>query len=166
VSISKSDAGSLKQLTNLEIDVTGATGKFATQIEDAARAALQSQNHTRGKLHIAVIGGAEMGRQHGRWMNDPSPTDVLTFDLRDSTKKGLVDGELLVCSTVAKREAKRRGGVWRAELVLYVVHGCLHLCGFDDHDEAVAAAMHRQEDRILKKLGWGKVFAGTGKRPV
>ncbi|MBK8269062.1 MAG: rRNA maturation RNAse YbeY [Planctomycetes bacterium] len=97
----------------LKISVTGAEGPFSKQIEEAARSALKSQRYKKGTLHIAVIGGAEMGRQHARWKNDPTPTDVLTFDLRDSMKKGLVDGELLVCSTVAKREAKRRRGDWR-----------------------------------------------------
>lgn len=160
MSAKRSIAGSRKRDAGLQIDVTGASGAFAAQIEEAARTALNSQKHKSGNLNIAVIGGAEMGRQHARWMNDPSPTDVLTFDLRDAAKKGIVEGELLVCSAVAKREAKRRGGDWRAELLLYVVHGCLHLCGYDDRDEAEAATMHKLEDRILTKLGWGEVFAG------
>lgn len=145
--------------SDLNINVSGADRALTKHIELAARAALHSQRYKRGDLHINVIGRAEMCRQHARWMNDPSPTDVLTFDLRERPAKGVVDGEILVCETVARREARRRKTDWRSELILYVVHGSLHLCGYDDHTGEESAAMHALEDRILVKLGWGRVFA-------
>ncbi len=142
-----------------EVSVTAAPRGLKQAMIDAARAALLARRYHRGRLHVAVIGAAEMRRQHARWMDDDTPTDVLTFDLRDEPERGLVDGELLVCSTVARERARGYGGDWRAELLLYVVHGCMHLCGLDDHDPVEAARMHRLEDRVLKQLGWGEVYA-------
>jgi len=102
----------------------------------------------------------EMRRQNARWKRDTRCTDVLSFDLRSRRRRGEVDGQLILCEAVARREARARGHDWRAELVLYAVHGCLHLCGHDDRRPADAARMHRLEDRILTLLGWGRVFAG------
>ncbi|MCG8407291.1 MAG: rRNA maturation RNase YbeY [Phycisphaerales bacterium] len=126
---------------------------------DAARLTLRSHNIRRGCLEVAVVGMAEMCRQHERWMGDASPTDVLTFDLRDKIEAGVVDGQLLVCKSVARRRARGRGADWRGELLLYVVHGCLHLCGYDDQDESEASRMHEREDQILSDLGWGEVYS-------
>lgn len=145
------------------VTVTHSPAGMDRSIIEAAQAALRSRRFTKGSLHVAVISDARMRREHARWMNDDEPTDVLTFDLRDDAVKGLVDGELLVCSAVARERARGYGGDWRAELLLYVVHGCMHLCGYDDHEPAEAAEMHRLEDRVLKKLGWGEVFAAESR---
>ncbi len=173
----------------LHIEVSGGPDGMERDIRDAARRAIRSQAYTQGTLEIAIVGDTEMRRQHEMWMRLDTPTDVLSFDLRDDvdavpqaqqslqslqptsrktrrTDPGRsVDGQLIVCKSVARRRARARGSDWRAELLLYVVHGCLHLCGHDDHDPDAAAKMHEQEDRILTALGWGAVFAGkTGKR--
>ena len=171
----------------LHIEVSGGPDGMERDIRDAARRAIRSQAYTQGTLEIAIVGDTEMRRQHEMWMGLDTPTDVLSFDLRDdvdavpqSTSRETqrterktrrtdpvrsVDGQLIVCKSVARRRARARGSDWRAELLLYVVHGYLHLCGHDDHDPDAAAMMHEQEDRILTALGWGTVFAGkTGKK--
>ena len=129
-------------------------------LREAARHTLRSQGFRSGQLEIAVVGDTEMRRLHARWLGDDSTTDVLTFDLRERPKAGSVDGQLLLCKSVARRRARARGTDWRDELLLYVVHGCLHLCGHDDHSETDAARMHALEDKILTELGWGAVFSG------
>ncbi len=148
----------------LTIVVTGAGDALAADVRAAARRTLRSGGIERGHLEIAVIADAQMRRQHRRWLGDPSSTDVLTFDLRDRRSPRTVDGLLLVCGSLARTRARRRGGDWRAELILYVVHGCLHLCGYNDRDSREARHMHELEDQILSRLGWGRVFAGA-RRP-
>ncbi len=152
----------------LKITVSDAPDDMAPPIRDAARRALQSQGFREGSLDIAVLGDAEMRRQHARWRGEDSTTDSLAFDLRDKPVDGHVDGQLLVCKSVARRRARSRRSDWRAELLLYVIHGCLHLCGHDDHDAAESARMHEEEDRLLTALGWGPVFrtaeVGSGAR--
>ena len=148
----------------LTISVTGCAEELAALIRRAARRTLESQGHRRGRLEVAVVPDAEMRRLHHRWLADAEPTDVLSFDLREDPRDKLVDGQLIVCRSVARRRARSRKADWRGELLLYVVHGCLHLCGWDDKEAEEAARMHREEDKLLSELGWGAVFAPRAAR--
>ncbi len=101
---------------------------------------------------------------HAQWLADSSVTDVLTFDLSEGPAEPVVDGQVVVCAPVARRRARKLGIDWRHELLLYVVHGCLHLCGFDDRRRADAKRMHLREDQILGRIGVGPVYYGPGSR--
>ena len=125
----------------------------------AARHALAAEGFTHGALSVAVVGRRAMARLHWRHMAVRGPTDVLTFDLGTDRARGRIDGEVVVCADVARARAPR-GGDRRgaAELALYVVHGILHLAGYDDHDAAGYQAMHAREDALLTQIGLGPVF--------
>jgi probable rRNA maturation factor len=112
----------------------------------------------KGSMGIAIVDAAEMARLHQRYMGKRSATDVLTFDLRDQTTDPL-EGDLVICLPVAIREAAARGHPARLEVLLYALHGLLHLLGYDDHRRADAAAMHAREDQLLAQAGHGAVFA-------
>jgi probable rRNA maturation factor len=116
---------------------------------------------TRGRLGVAVVDAAAMADLHQRYSGVPGPTDVLTFDLRDdpaADAASAIDGDVVLCLDVADRQARRRGHDTRLELLLYAVHGLLHLQGYDDHTAADARAMHRREDELLTAAGFGAVF--------
>ena len=70
-----------------------------------------------------------------------------------------VEGDVVVCVDEARRQAVNRGHEVRAEVLLYAVHGLLHLLGYDDHEPDSAAAMHDREDTLLAALGVGRVYA-------
>lgn len=143
----------------VEVQVSGARGALAGRMREAARATLSGEGRVRGRLEVAIVEDAEMRKLHRRWMGLGSTTDVLSFDLSDGGDDGVVDAQLVVCKPVAVRSAAEVGGDWRMELLLYVVHGCLHLCGYDDVTASKAARMHRREDEILQGLGYGAVFS-------
>jgi probable rRNA maturation factor len=82
-----------------------------------------------------------MSALHGRFMNEAGPTDVISFQ----------HGEIFISAEMAKRNARRFGNSLAHELRLYIVHGLLHLHGFDDRDAAGARAMAAQQQRILAK---------------
>jgi len=111
-----------------------------------------------GEVRVRVVRDEEMARVHGRWLGDPTTTDVLTFDLGSDPKAGLVDADLYVCADEAARQAEARGHGIEAELLLYVVHGVLHCLGYDDADPAAARAMHEREDEILQAIGVGALY--------
>lgn len=151
--------------------------RAATLLEQAARLALEAERIRAAQLSIAIVTDAAMRRLHKRYCGLPVTTDVLTFDLAEDAARGrgrAIEAEIIVCADVARREAWRRTGrgdrvQWlataRAELALYVVHGVLHLCGYDDHRARDFALMHEREDEILEALGLGAVFsAGSGIR--
>jgi probable rRNA maturation factor len=69
-----------------------------------------------------------------------------------------LDGEVVVCVPHARREARSRGTDPQDELLLYALHGVLHLSGHDDTTPRGYRRMHRLEDRILREIGVGPVF--------
>ena len=70
----------------------------------------------------------------------------------------MIDGEIVASAETAAREAARRNVEAKAELLLYVIHGTLHLLGFDDAAAEQAAVMHEKEDALLVELGYGPVY--------
>ncbi|MDX2017387.1 MAG: rRNA maturation RNase YbeY [Planctomycetota bacterium] len=111
-----------------------------------------------GEVRVSVVDDVRMAEAHERYSGVPGTTDVLTFDLREGPE-GPLDTDVLVCLDEAQRRGQERGHGAREELLLYVVHAMLHCLGFDDHDEAEAAMMHAEEDRVLTALGVGVVYA-------
>ena len=110
------------------------------------------------ELSIALVSDAQMSELHKRYMNDDSPTDVLTFALDENARGGVTSGEIVINVAEALRQSRRRGIPLQNELLLYAIHGMLHLKGMDDRTDSQYRAMHRLEDRILTKLGVGAVF--------
>lgn len=158
------DQGKRRREVGGEVRATGGPHKLNQLLEGVARAACAAEESAVTRIDIAVIDAVEMKRQHRQWMGDGGVTDVLTFDLRDR-RGGPIEGQILVCIDLAKKRAGPHGD-WRRELALYVVHGCLHLCGYDDHDPRDFARMHAREDEILESLELGRVFSeGARRRP-
>jgi len=91
-------------------------------------------------VEISVLGAGAMARIHREFLNEPGPTDVITFPY----------GEIAVCAPVAAARADEFRHTVAEELALYCIHGLLHLAGHDDVRPADARRMHREQDRILK----------------
>lgn len=113
------------------------------------------------ELSVVIVGDSRMAALHQQYLNDPGTTDVLTFDLRDQPA-GPLEGEIYVCRDEAARRAAERGHEATKELLLYTIHGLLHLLGYDDHDPADHAAMHAKEDQLLTAIGVGPVYGAAG----
>jgi len=73
-------------------------------------------------------------------------TDVLTFDLGENI------GEIILCPQVARANAKAHQTSTQNEIVLYVIHGILHLAGYDDHNPKDILQMRRMESKLLSDL--------------
>jgi probable rRNA maturation factor len=108
-----------------------------------------------GDLGLVLVDDREMGRIHGQFSGDPSPTDVLAFPLAapGAAEAGAPAGEVVLSVETAVREARARGLRPRNEVLLYAVHGILHLCGEDDHDPVRARRMDRRTLALLRGLG-------------
>ena len=111
------------------------------------------------ELSVALIGDRRMSDLHRQFMNVSGPTDVLTFPLDADVRGRVLSGEVIVCVPEARRQARERKVPLERELLLYALHGLLHLCGYDDRTDRDFRTMHRTEDEILTRLGVGPVFA-------
>lgn len=116
----------------------------------------------RGQVNLAVVGDTPMAELHQQYRNEAGTTDVLTFDLRDAPDQPL-EGDIVLCLDEAARQAAHRGHDTRLELLLYAVHGVLHLLGEDDHEPADYQKMHQRENDLLTRAGLGPVFGDVGK---
>jgi probable rRNA maturation factor len=145
----------------LALEVTAATGaQFVPFIRrNLSRAHAQLRPPLR-ELSVALVGDARMSQLHNQFMNVAGPTDVLTFPLDVDERGRVLSGEVVVCVPEARRQTKTRGQTVERELLLYALHGLLHLCGYDDRTADDFEEMHRAEDMILTKLGVGPVFKG------
>ena len=103
------------------------------------------------QINIRLLDDAGMSELHQQWKGLKGPTDVLSWF--HSSGDQPIEADLAVGHEVAAREAALRGHSVRQELLLYILHGILHGCGFDDLVPKAADRMHAEEDRILALVG-------------
>ena len=122
--------------------------------DEAVAAAVEAALVHGGRAGIEVVvifvDDPTLADLHARFLNDPSVTDVMSFDLGEGPGPA---GEVYVSVDRARERAQVRGVDLTRELCLYVVHGVLHLCGFDDHVESDRAAMRAAEGVVMTSLG-------------
>jgi probable rRNA maturation factor len=121
-------------------------------VQSAAHAAREYGGRPDAALSVVLVDDETLADLHGRWLDDPTPTDVLSFDLGE--EGGGPAGEVVVSVDRALVVARSRGVAPERELSLYVVHGILHLCGFDDVDEDDRARMRTAETEVMRHLGY------------
>ena len=93
-------------------------------------------------VEISVLGSRAMAKVHREFLNIPGATDVITFPY----------GEILVCAPIAAARAPEFGHSTTQELALYIIHGLLHLSGFDDLTAPEAKKMAAAQQAILKPV--------------
>ena len=99
-----------------------------------------------GDLSIAFVDRATMRRINRQFLKHDFDTDVLAFPL-----DGLLIGEIVISTDYAEKEAKRRKIPVMEEISRYVVHGILHLAGYDDHTPAAKSKMWKRQESYLQK---------------
>jgi probable rRNA maturation factor len=135
-------------------------GRFRRDLAGVAREAARRRRGS-VELSVAVVSDREMRRLHRVHSGLDSTTDVLSFPLSSPRDRVLV-GAIAVSRDTARREAARRGHAAYHELMLYVVHGALHILGHDDHEPRARARMRRAEREVLASLGLPAVFGPDG----
>jgi probable rRNA maturation factor len=130
----------------------GASGR-ARRLRLLARHALRDLGRADREVHLAVVGDRAMRALHRRYRGSAAATDVLAFDLEGPGPEGpgRLLGEVVVSADAARRQARRRGVPQALELDLLVVHGILHLAGWDDADPVEARLMHERAREILER---------------
>ena len=149
----------------LEIAAPASSGRtFVPMLRRRLRQAHRLLHPPLRELSVVLVGNRRMAGLHDRFLGICKPTDVLTFELDHDCEGNVTSGEIVICVPEAIRQAKLRCGDAGRELLLYALHGTLHLCGFDDRTERGFQAMHHREDQILIELGVGPVFARSQTR--
>ena len=118
---------------------------------------------TEAELGITLVGAGEMTRVNWQFLRHEGSTDVITFDYSDPNPAGqprpaagaptALYGEQYICLDTAISQAKQFGTTGQSELVRYVVHGVLHLLGYDALQPDLRRKMKRVENRLVRRLG-------------
>lgn len=94
------------------------------------------------EIEISLVSDAVIAAVHAQFLDDPSPTDVITFH----------HGEILISLDTAALQAGENQQPYEREVALYIIHGLLHLAGWNDLDPEERTAMHRHQETILSAL--------------
>jgi probable rRNA maturation factor len=122
------------------------------RLREIARGVLEGESVKDYEISLAFVDNATIHRLNKQYLDHDEPTDVLSFPYSAANAKKL-EGELVIGAEIAQTQATERGHDVQAELALYVIHGLLHLCGYDDKSAADEKAMRERERHYLKALG-------------
>jgi probable rRNA maturation factor len=121
-------------------------------VREVVRAVLDGEGVADAEISLAFVDNPTIHTLNKRYLDHDEPTDVLSFPLSEPNAKKLA-GELVIGVEVAQAQARERGHDVQQELALYVIHGLLHLCGYDDKADEAAREMRVRERHYLAALG-------------
>ncbi len=123
-------------------------------LEEITRATLESENITAADISIAILDDPAIHELNRNFLDHDYPTDVLSFLLEessDSDSERRIEGEVIISAETAARNSADFHWSPHDELVLYLVHGLLHLAGHDDRTAEDRTAMRNREQEILAR---------------
>jgi probable rRNA maturation factor len=121
------------------------------RLKKGVRTVLKDAGIENGEISVAIVDDAEMHALNRKYLDHDYPTDVLSFVLEE--EEGRVDGEIIASSDYAAREAEIYKWTAEDEILLYVIHGSLHLVGYDDLDPVSKQKMREAERYYLAPFG-------------
>jgi len=124
----------------------------------AVRRVLEDEAVGRAVISLAVVDDSAMHLLNRKYLGHDEPTDVLSFVLEESPDE--LEGEIIVSADTAAATAQRFGWTVADEILLYVVHGALHLVGYDDTSPAAMAEMRAKEQIYLAEFGLKPRYEG------
>jgi probable rRNA maturation factor len=135
---------------------TGADVPTPAEVRKWARAALTA--NVRGELTVRIVGERESAELNARYRGKAGPTNVLSFRAESpdvgSKEELLPYGDVVICAAVVGREAREQGKALAAHWAHMVVHGALHLQGYDHENRRDAGIMEARERAVLDDLGF------------
>jgi probable rRNA maturation factor len=117
----------------------------------AVRGILHDAGYDDGEVSIAIVTDPAMHELNRQYLEHDYPTDVLSFVLEE--EEGRLIGQLIVSADYAAGEAPKFGWTMDDEVLLYTIHGALHLVGYDDQEPDLKAEMREQEKVYLARFG-------------
>jgi probable rRNA maturation factor len=126
-------------------------------IASIARATLRHEHVRDALISITLVDRPAIRRLNTRHLHHKRPTDVISFAFTRATRSDPVVGDIYICPSVASENAKSRGESVRDEVARLVVHGILHVLGYDHPEDGgrESSDMWMRQERLLRRLGRG-----------
>ena len=121
--------------------------------------ATQALGAVAGDVTLRLVDEAESRDLNHRYRGKDRPTNVLSFPYDTEGLDAPILGDVVICAEVVAREAGEQGKALRAHWAHMVVHGCLHLLGYDHENDRDAGEMEARETRLLGEMGFADPYA-------
>ena len=107
------------------------------------------------EISLTFVDEAEMTELHIKWMDEPGPTDVLSFpmDMPETVGEAVTLGDIVICPTVAARQAASASHSSNHEIFILAAHGLLHILGYDHAEPADEKVMFALQEKLVKEWG-------------
>ena len=136
-------------------------------LQQAVKNVLRGECITNANIRVAIVDDLTIHKANRQFLGHDEPTDVLSFPWKDETDPAnndpecageistgsCLEGDIMISAETATRQATEYGWSASDELLLYLIHGTLHLLGYDDHDESDRAEMRDRERHYLGSIG-------------
>ena len=130
------------------------------EVREIARVLLEAElGLQRYELAVHFVSAKKMAEINWEFLQHEGSTDVISFDYREGYAEGAAEfegldlaGEIYISVADAEKQAREFGTKWQEEIVRYVVHGVLHLRGYDDLVPAKRKVMKREENRLVRRM--------------
>ena len=150
-------------MLQFEIDISDQQSLLAVPLErlrEVIDRVLTEESIEAAQISLALVDDSAIHRINREFLGHDYPTDVISFHLNpesdiespQGSEVKQLEGELVVSTETALREAHAHGWTAEDELILYVVHGLLHLCGYDDLNDQARPVMRQRERHMLALL--------------
>ncbi len=133
------------QIHNFPAQLTGRVGEWET----LARQVAEDLGMEIETLNIVFVDDETLQKMHLEYLNDPDKTDVITFDLSEGDK---VEAEIYISSERADAQALEYGVTFSEEVLRLIIHGLLHLKGYDDLEPEKKKIMKQEEEKLVSKF--------------
>ena len=125
-------------------------------LESVARITLRELKKTNYEIVLLFVSNQKIRAINRKYLNKDHSTDVISFDYECGGKnpsfKELFLGDIIVSTDKALQNSIEYGTTFFEEVALYVIHGILHLSGYNDTSKLERATMRRKEDALLRKI--------------
>ena len=142
----------------MTIEVINTSGQLvpATEINSLLTfALLELELNPECEINVSFVDDDYMTELHIKWMDEPGPTDVLSFpmDMPESVGEAATLGDIVICPSVAARQAASAGHSVNHEIFILAAHGLLHILGYDHANVADEKVMFDLQEKLVKEWG-------------
>ena len=137
----------------MAVEVNNLTRSFIDKnlLKKVAEKVLRGENRQRDSLSIVLAGLKRMKDLNRKYRKESKPTDVLSFNFSEELLMGEL-GEIIICPDLVKKNAERYESTFKRELVRVLIHGILHLLGYNHKKPEEAQKMEKRQNHYLSKL--------------
>ena len=123
------------------------------KVREVCERILADHEITSGKINVVLVDSDTMRQFNKDFLQHDYPTDSISFPVEYRQNEGYLEGEVLACAEIAQERAEEFGWTAEEELILYIIHGTLHLIGLDDDTQEQRDLMQKKERHYLATLG-------------